>query len=199
MSAETTEQPKAEPLEELVLELSDLKFHDEDGGPRRASSRARLVYEPATAEKREVRSPQSWRFIAPIGPIEAAELRWYLEKFAIWPSEYFRNRARKVEENLVRWGQLLHETALPIVHTVKVLQAWAQIGHPRRPAFLRGGRLLARRRSTPPPNWKPPANARRSSTASRGSCSTTATPFLFQGAKPRSRPPPHPERAPRWA
>src|SRR6185503_14999594 len=44
-----TAQPKAEPLEELVLELTDLKFHEKDG-VRRASARARLVYEPATAE-----------------------------------------------------------------------------------------------------------------------------------------------------
>src|SRR6185295_2985849 len=35
------EQPKPEPLEELVLELSDLKFHEHDG-VRRASARARL-------------------------------------------------------------------------------------------------------------------------------------------------------------
>jgi hypothetical protein len=40
-------QPKTEPLEELVLELTDLKFHEQDS-VRRASARARLVYEPAT-------------------------------------------------------------------------------------------------------------------------------------------------------
>ncbi len=122
----STEQPKAEPLEELVLELTDLKFHEQDG-VRRASARARLVYEPAAPDKRDVHSPQSWRFIAPIGPIEAEELRWYLEKFAVWPSDYFRARARKVEENLVRWGQLLHEAALPVARTSNVLQAWAQV------------------------------------------------------------------------
>ncbi|HYC90163.1 MAG TPA: tetratricopeptide repeat protein [Thermoanaerobaculia bacterium] len=127
--AETTEQPKAEPLEELVLELTDLKFHEQDG-VRRASARARLVYEPASSEKRNVHSAQSWRFIAPIGPIETEDLRWYLEKFAVWPSDYFRDRARKVEENLVRWGQLLHEAALPAARTSNVLQAWAQVdGH----------------------------------------------------------------------
>jgi hypothetical protein len=58
-------------------------------------------------------SAQSWRLIAPIGPIEAGELSWYLEHYAIWPSHYFRDRARKVEENLVKWGQLLHEAAMP--------------------------------------------------------------------------------------
>ena len=50
-----TPQPKAEPLEELVLELTDLKFHEQDG-VRRASARARLVYEPATPG--QPRSPQ---------------------------------------------------------------------------------------------------------------------------------------------
>ncbi|MBM4020487.1 MAG: toll/interleukin-1 receptor domain-containing protein, partial [Planctomycetes bacterium] len=122
-----TPQPKAEPLEELVLEFTDLKFHGQDG-VRRASARARLVYEPATAGQPEVHSVQSWRFVAPLGPIEAEELRWYLEKYAVWPSGIFRDRARKVEENLVRWGRLLHEAALPLAHTANVLQAWAKIG-----------------------------------------------------------------------
>jgi tetratricopeptide (TPR) repeat protein len=127
-----TPQPKAEPLEELVLELTDLKFHEQDG-VRRASARARLVYEPAMPGQPDVHSAQRWRFVAPIGPIEVEELRWYLEKYAIWPSEYFRDRARKVEENLVKWGQLLHEAAMPVAHTANVMNAWATIGdHTRR-------------------------------------------------------------------
>ena len=121
-----TPQPKAHPLEELVLELTDLKFHELDG-VRRPSARARLVYEPATPGQREVASAQSWRLIAPIGPIEAAELQWYLEKYAIWPSHYFADRARKVEADLVKWGRLLHDAALPATHTATVLQAWARI------------------------------------------------------------------------
>lgn len=122
------EQPKAEPLEELVLELSDLKFHEQDG-VHRASARARLVYEPATPGQPEVASAQNWRLIAPIGPIEVEELRWYLEKYAIWPSHYFRDRARKVEEKLVKWGHLLYEAAMPMVHTMNVMSAWARIGN----------------------------------------------------------------------
>lgn len=121
----STPQPQAEPLEELVLDLTDLKFHEE-GGVRRASARAKLVYHPAQPEKREVVSAV-WRFIAPLGPIEAEELRWYLEKYAIWPSTYFRDRARKVEENLVRWGQVLHDAAMPVAHTANVMQDWARI------------------------------------------------------------------------
>src|SRR5215216_4221078 len=120
-------QPKAEPLEELVLELTDLKFQEYEGVPR-ASARARLVYEPATPGQREVASAQPWRLIAPIGPIEAERLHWYLEKYAIWPSHYFKDQARKVEENFVKWGQLLYEAAMPMVHTANVMNAWARIG-----------------------------------------------------------------------
>lgn len=122
-----TPQPNAEPLEELVLELTDLKFHEQDG-VRRASARARLVYEPATPGQREVSSVKSWRLIAPIGPIEAEEMRWYLEKYAVWPSHYFKDRARKVEADLVKWGQLLYEAAMPIAHRENVMNAWAKIG-----------------------------------------------------------------------
>ena len=115
-----------QPFEELLLELTDLKFHEQEG-KRRASARARLVYEPAAPGQRAIASARSWRFVAPIGPIEADELRWYLEKYAVWPSEFFRERARKVEETLVKWGQLLHEAALPREYTSNVMQAWARI------------------------------------------------------------------------
>lgn len=123
-----TPQPIAEPLEELVLELTDLKFYEKEG-LHRASARARLVYEPATPGQPNVYSAQSWRLIAPIDPIEAGELRWYLEQYAIWPSHYFRDRAKKVETDLVKWGKLLHEAAMPVAHTANVMQAWATIGH----------------------------------------------------------------------
>jgi hypothetical protein len=103
-------QPSVQPLEELVLELTDLSFVEQDGVCR-ASARARLPYEPASPGQPEVASVRIWRFVAPLGYIEAEELRWYLEKFAIWPSEHFRARARKVEEKLATWGRLLYATA----------------------------------------------------------------------------------------
>jgi tetratricopeptide (TPR) repeat protein len=126
--APTTPQPKAEPLEELVLELTDLKFLEQDG-VKRASARARLVYEPATPGQSDVHSERAWRFVAPIGPIEGADLAWYLEKYAVWPAcvPVIQERARKVEANLVMWGQLLHNAALPLEHVATVKEAWAKI------------------------------------------------------------------------
>ncbi len=181
-----TPQPKAEPLEELVLELTDLKFHEQDG-VRRASARARLVYEPATSGQPDVYSTRAWRFIAPMGPIEAGDLRWYLEKYAIWPSgiPVIQERARKVEENLVKWGKLLHEAAMPVAHVANVNEAWKAIdGHADRRFSVYVDIAASSKPVHPRPRCLPPRKPRPPSSACRGSCFMTARRFLFQGAQP---------------
>jgi tetratricopeptide (TPR) repeat protein len=119
-------QPRPESVAELVLELSDLAFHEQDG-VRRPAARARLVYEPAIAGQEKVVSKQMWRLIAPLGPIEAEELGWYLERWPVWPNPLVADRARQVEANLIAWGKALHAAALPLQPTVNVLQAWAGV------------------------------------------------------------------------
>jgi tetratricopeptide (TPR) repeat protein len=119
-------QPRPEPVAELVLELSDLGF-DEQDGVRRPAARARLVYEPAIPGQPVVVSEQMWRLIAPLGPIEAEELGWYLERWPVWPNPLVADRARQVEANLIAWGKALHAAALPLQPTVNVLQAWAGV------------------------------------------------------------------------
>ena len=119
-------RPDAPPLEDLVLELSDLKM-EESEGVRRPTARARLVYRPAAPGMPDVNSKRSWRLRAPLGPIEADDLRWYLEKYAVWPSAHFKDRAKRVEDHLSVWGRLLHEAALPLVHTEGVMRAWARV------------------------------------------------------------------------
>lgn len=124
---ESVIQPPAAPMEELVLELSRLSIHEADG-KRRARGSARLVYEPADRDKREVRSPKSWTFEAPLGPIEVEEMRWYLETYAVWPSRFDEERVKRIEANLVEWGKALHHAAMPVDKAASVLQAWAQVG-----------------------------------------------------------------------
>ncbi|MGD1917215.1 MAG: toll/interleukin-1 receptor domain-containing protein, partial [Phycisphaerales bacterium] len=119
-------RPDAPPLEDLVLELSDLKM-EESEGVRRPTARARLVYRPAAPGMPDVNSKRSWRLRAPLGPIEADDLRWYLEKYAVWPSAHFKDRAKRVEDHLSVWGRLLHEAAMPLVHTEGVMRAWARV------------------------------------------------------------------------
>lgn len=175
-------QPAAEPLEELVLELSDLRFQEQEG-VRRASARARLVHEPAAPGQPHVHSRQSWRLVAPIGPIEAENLRWYLEKYAVWPSHYFRDRARKVEADLVKWGRLLHEAAMPSAHAANVLASWARIDE------------TAGRRFSVHVDATPEAGAPEQDVTAAGEAATLllglpwellhdGEGYLFQGAKP---------------
>ena len=177
-----TPQPQAEPLEELVLELTDLKFQEKEG-VRRASARARLVYEPATPGQPDVHSAHSWRLVAPLGPIEAEDLRWYLEGYAVWPSHHFRDRARKVEANLVEWGQRLHEAALPVAHTANVMNAWARIN-------ARAGRRFSVHVDTALEADAPEVEvlaAREAATALLGlpwELLHDGRAFLFQGARP---------------
>ena len=118
-------QPRPEPVEELVLKLSDPHFHEQDG-VRRPAANAQLIYENSSGQS-SVESDR-WRLIAPLGPIEAEELGWYLERWPIWPNPVLADRARKVEANLITWGQALHDAALPLAHTAKVLQGWAGVG-----------------------------------------------------------------------
>lgn len=104
-------QPRPEPVAELLLELSDLGF-DEQDGVRRPAARARLVYEPATPGQPNVASDQMWRLIAPLGPIEAEELRWYLERWPVWPNPLVADRAKQVvplERRQICWAHVIRD------------------------------------------------------------------------------------------
>lgn len=65
-------------VEELILKLTDMKIHEE-GGKRRARATATLIHEPAGESARAVESKR-FTFTAPLGAIEADDLRWYLEQ-----------------------------------------------------------------------------------------------------------------------
>ena len=65
-------------------------------GKRRATATATLAYEPARAGERTIVS-RRFEFTAPLGPIEAADLKWYLETYYLWPVGVFRNRAEAIE------------------------------------------------------------------------------------------------------
>jgi len=111
------------PVEELLVKLSDPKVETLDG-KRRASAMAELIYEPSaypTAPKVESRR---FNFTAPLGPIEADDLRWYLEEFYRWPSGVFRERAERVEASLPAWGKLLFDEAARSDSAKDALNAW---------------------------------------------------------------------------
>ncbi|MGD0774121.1 MAG: tetratricopeptide repeat protein [Candidatus Solibacter sp.] len=98
---------RAAPIADLVLELTDPAI-DTAEGKRRATAAATLAYHPPDGGP-DVESKR-YRFTAPLGPIEADELAWYLERYVNWPSGVFQERARRVEADLPRWGDLLYDT-----------------------------------------------------------------------------------------
>jgi len=116
------------PVSDLVLELSDPAVADLDGA-RRATASARLTYIPADGGPR-VKSPR-YSFTAPIGPIEAEELAWYLERYINWPTGYFEERAQRVVEALPKWGRLLYDS-VDVDSSRKALDAWKKSTGDRR-------------------------------------------------------------------
>ena len=119
-------RPLAKPQEELLLELTDPRIVQK-GGVRRARATAKLTYFPSEKRKREVTSEGKFVFTSPLGPIESEELSWYLERYYLWPTGVFKQRAQKVEKQLPEWGKALYEAALHDETVRDVLAAWKGI------------------------------------------------------------------------
>ena len=103
---------EAAPVADLILELTDLKVETVQPGARRAVAKARLVFDPPQSGAPSIRS-RPFRFVAPLGGIEADELTWYVERYPQWPvGTVVTDRARAVERNLETWGQALFKEAI---------------------------------------------------------------------------------------
>ena len=118
------QEVEAKPVEELLLKLGNTEIERSEG-KRRAKAVATLAYRPADRTSREVESPP-FAFIAPLGPIEADDLRWYLESYYLWPTGVFKERAERIETQLPRWGQDLYRAALETRAAQNPLNAWQQ-------------------------------------------------------------------------
>jgi tetratricopeptide (TPR) repeat protein len=116
-------RPQPEPLEELLLTLTDPCIVEEDG-TRRARATAELIYIPDQKRKPEVKSKERFPFTAPLGPIESEELSWYLERYSMWPTGVFKERAQKVEKDLPEWGKALYDAVFNNDSVRNVLTAW---------------------------------------------------------------------------
>ena len=115
-----------QPVEELILKLGDLQFVEAEG-VRRARAIAQLVYQPADKAARSVESGR-FVFTAPLGLIDAEEVRWYLEEYFVWPVGNFKKRAERVEAKLPDWGRVLYQTSLALPASQEALTAWQQAG-----------------------------------------------------------------------
>lgn len=113
-------QAQAAPVADLVLELADPAIGDVDG-KRRVTATATLVYCPPDGGPRV--ESRRYHFSSPLGPIEAEEISWYLERYINWPSGLFEERAQRVVNALPQWGRLLYDT-LNVEAARAPLEAW---------------------------------------------------------------------------
>ncbi len=95
-------------LEEIVVSFIDPRI-DETGGRKRAAARFRIEHEPAQGAPGRSSLKD---FESPLGPDELEEIRWYLERYPGWPFGTFRERAEKLEANLLVWGRELYARTL---------------------------------------------------------------------------------------
>ncbi|HEY0323360.1 MAG TPA: TIR domain-containing protein [Pyrinomonadaceae bacterium] len=117
----------SKPVEELTLKLNDLEIETKDG-KRRAKAYAQLTYEPDDNSPRKKVESIRYSFTAPLGVIEAEDLRWYLEEYFFWPIGVFRERAERIEAQLPLWGQALYQSAFAPQVAQEALNAWKQAG-----------------------------------------------------------------------
>ncbi len=118
------EATDARPVEELVLALSDPRIELSEG-KRRATATAAIVYEPSQPGARRVES-RRFALTAPLGPIEAADLRWYLETYYLWPDKMAQERAEGIASRLPERGRALYQAALGVEPAREMLAAWQQ-------------------------------------------------------------------------
>lgn len=120
---ESTQIVQVEPVEELILKLTDPKIQEQDG-IRRAVANAELTYHAADLSRNIV--SLRYRFTAPLGPVELGEIRWYIEKYYQWPTGVFKQRAEKTEIALSEWGKALYQAALSGESAREPLGEWSR-------------------------------------------------------------------------
>ncbi len=116
------EQTDTKPVEELVLTLSDPVIEISEGKPR-VTATATLEYRPATSGALGATSLR-YTFTAPFGPIEKEDLRWYLERYYLWPVGVFKSRADEIEAKLPSWGNGLFQVAFGDEEAREALTSW---------------------------------------------------------------------------
>jgi tetratricopeptide (TPR) repeat protein/DNA polymerase III delta prime subunit len=117
--------PPARPVAELKLKLRDAVLEEIEKGKWRVRAKAQLIYDPADPARPAAESSE-FKFTAPLGVIEADDLRWYLEKYYLWPTAFFTERARDIEKQLPQWGQQLYGAATAAQSARELLADWQQ-------------------------------------------------------------------------
>ncbi len=114
----------AQPVAELLLELRDPKLTQLDNGSFQISAEAELIHTPADITAQSPVNSKRFRFVSPIGQIDQDELRWYLEKYYLWPAGEFRKQAERTEAKLPQWGKALFDAVLGKDPALTTVAGW---------------------------------------------------------------------------
>src|SRR5205823_6290104 len=118
-------EPPARSVAELKLKLRGGSLEEISQGKWRGRATAQLFYDPAAAGRTSAESTE-FKFTAPLGPIETDELRWYLEEYYRWPTTFFTERAKRIEEQLPQWGLQLYDAATAAQSARDLMADWQQ-------------------------------------------------------------------------
>ncbi|MDJ0839775.1 MAG: tetratricopeptide repeat protein [Acidobacteriota bacterium] len=108
------------PISELELSFREPKLTLAEGKTN-LTARATVTWKPPEGEPVY---GYEFNFVAPIGKLEIDELRWYLERYYIWPAGLSRDRARRLENQLPNWGRALMKTMLDRDESREAHTAW---------------------------------------------------------------------------
>lgn len=172
------QQPAARPVAELKLHLKNPRLEQVAEGKHRVTAMAHLTFDPADASSAAADSRQ-FKFTAPLGPIEGADLRWYLESYYVWPTSFFTERALRIESQLPQWGNDLYQAATAAPSAQLLLADWKQAaeGIDRRVSIFVDSRAPeGSSKQEEAACRKPQAHCFRC----RGSCYTTDRPICFR-------------------
>lgn len=113
--------------------LVDLEFYltgckmVKRNGLLRATADARLILHRGDGMGKATSS--TFKFVAPMGPIEVKELSWYLEEYLRWPWGHFRVMAQTIETQLPKWGADLFDQSLGHKSASSIYEKWQQEKH----------------------------------------------------------------------
>jgi len=120
---QSIQEPDARLVAELKLKLRGASIEEVGEGKWRAKGTAQLTYDPADSA-RPAADSREFKFIAPLGPIDVDDLRWYLERYYLWPTGVFTERAKHIEEKLPQWGRELYDAATAAQSARDLLADW---------------------------------------------------------------------------
>lgn len=117
---------------ELRLTFSNPRLMVRDDNTERVVADAQMVF---AQNGMAVAQSEHFPFIAPIGLLDADDIKWYLESYYIWPVGLFKERAERIERYFPQWGDKLL-TAITASPTAQpVFQQWLDASSTNEPVF----------------------------------------------------------------